>query len=198
MDADNEKKFGDEDFIYIKGMEAEKPVHENNIQDGFVIIDGENIPFKRKFLLDKKISVIMPETFTLMTKEIADIKYPSIHRPDLIYTNEEASVDFSLSHEEDEAPNEDIPEIRDVIQEVVMRLYPASSVIDSETITIEASGLNISYYDFIAPALDMDAYTMTFVFSLDGRAVAGGFSCPDDETDTWKPIFLQMLESLEI
>jgi len=82
------------------------------------------------------------------------------------------------------------------VQPIAMRMYPASSVIESET--LDAGGKNISYYDYIAPALDMDLYTLVFLFSLEGRVVLGGLNCPGDEIDDWKPIFLQMLGSIEI
>lgn len=198
MDNNSQKNYGDEDFIYIMGNdpETEQPKYENNITDGYIIMGEEKIIFGRRFLLDKKFSVIMPEKFKLMSKQIADIKYPSINRPDFIYTNEKTTVNFSFSHKPDEAPNEAIPEIKDIVEPLVMRMYPASEVIESET--LDVNGRNISYYDFIAPALDMDIYMLTFLFSLEERAVLGGFNCPASEMDDWKPIFLQILGSLEI
>ena len=198
MDNDNnsQKNFGDENFIYAMGEQDEQPKPEINIADGYVIVGEEKIIFSRKFLLDKKFSIIMPETFKLMSKAVADIKYPSINRPDFIYTNEKSTVNFSFSHKPDEAPNEAIPEIKDVVEPLAMRMFPASSVIDSDA--FEANGRNIAYYDFIAPALDDDIYTLTFMFSLEGRVVLGGCNCPAGDMDDWKPIFLQMLGSLEV
>ena len=178
-------------------MEAEPPPkHENNISDGFIIIDGEEIPFKRRYLLDKKISAVMPETFTIMSKEDAEFKYPSVNRPAFIYTNEQTTVNFSLTHKNDAVSNEAIPGTKDAVQQIVMRMYPSASVFESET--IEVSGKNISYYDFVTPAIDLDLYTLTFMFSLEGRVVLGGCNCPAGEMDDWKPIFLQMLGSLEV
>jgi len=195
--SNDPNKFGDEDFIYMKSMEAEPPPkHENNISDGFIIIDDKKITVKRRFLLDKKMSVIMPEAFTLMSKEVAKIKYPSENRPAVIYTNEDTTINFTFTHRDDKASNEEIPGVKDAIQPLVMRMFPSSSVIESET--IEASGKNISYYDYITPALDMEIYNLTFMFSLEERLVLGGFNCPSDAMDDWKPVFLQMLESAEI
>jgi len=190
-------KFGDEYFIYIKSKEAEPPPkHENNIYDGFIIINVDKIPVKRRYLLDRKISVIMPEGFALMSEKDAAIKYPSDHRPDFIYTNEKTTVNFSISHKNDEMPDENIPATQEMIQTAVMRVYPTSSVIESETVKV--SGKNLSYYDFITPALDTDLYNLSFMFSLEGRSVMGACSCPKFVMDDWKPVFLQMLGSIEI
>jgi len=197
-DTDGRKNFGDENFIYLMGenTDAEQPKYETKITDGYVIMGEEKVLFGRKFLLDKKFSVIMPETFKLMTPAVAEIKYPSVNRPDFIYTNADTTVNFTFMHREDKASNEEIPEVKDALQPLVMKMYPASSVIESET--LEAGGINISYYDFIAPALDMNIYTLTFMFSLEERVVLGGFNCPEADMDDWKPIFMQMLESIEV
>jgi len=200
MDIDNDgnqNQFGDEDFIYMKSMEIEPPPkHENNIADGFIIIDDEKMPVKRRELLDKKMSVIMPEAFALMPQETAKLKYPSENRPAVIYTNEDTTVNLTFTHRDEEASNEDIPGVKDAIEPLVMRMFPASSVIDSDT--IDASGKNISFYDYPTPALDIDIYNLTFMFSLEGRLVLGGFNCPVGSMDDWKPVFLQMLGSVEM
>jgi len=36
------------------------------------------------------------------------------------------------------------------------------------------------------------------LFSLEGRLVLGGLNCPVGSMDDWKPVFLQMLESVEL
>ena len=192
----NEKKsYGDEHFIYLMDIE-DNPPHENNISDGYIIIGEEKIPFERKSILNDRISILMPEAFDIMPKEMAEIKYPSMNRADEIYTNEETTINLSVSHKNDAAANEDISEVKDALQEVVMRLYPASSVIDSET--IDASGVNIAYFDFSSTAIDMDIYNVIFFLSLDDRLVLGSFNCPWENMDEWKPVVLQMLGSVEV
>lgn len=193
---DSEKNLGDEEFISIMGAsENEETAHENNISDGYIIIHEERIPFGRKAVFDGKMSVIIPETFELMPEETAAVKYPSAERPDFIYTNEETTVNFSLAHKDGKAANEDIPGVKDMIQEFVAKMHPASAVIDSEV--IEVSGKNIAYFDFVAPAIDTEVYNMMFVFSLEGRLAIGSFNCPIDDMEDWKPVFVQMMQSIE-
>ena len=192
---DNNRSFGDEQFINLIGMES-KPVHVNNILDGYAIIDDEKISFKRKPMLKKQITVVLPEKFTIMAKGLAEKKYPSVNRPDEIYTNAETTINFSLTHSNDPATNEGIPETKDALQQVITRMHPASKIIDSDL--IDASGLSIAYFDFITPALDMDIYNVIFVFSLDKRLVVGSFNCPPESMDEWKPLLVQMLQSIEV
>jgi hypothetical protein len=193
--VDDHKVFGDEHFI--RQMDAEdNPPHENNISDGYILVDEEKMPFVRCPVLNGRLSVIMPEAFEIMTKELAEIKYPSINRPDEIYTNSETTINFSVSLHDDEAANEDIPDVKDTLQKVIMRMHPASRVIHSKT--IEVSGINIAYFDFKTAAIDMDIYNMMFFLSINGRIVVGSFNCPWVNMDTWKPVITQMLGSMEV
>ena len=192
---DSKGNFGDEQFIYHIGMES-KPVHTNNILDEYVIIDDEKIPFRRRTVLNKRVSVILPEKFFIMAKELAEKKYPSVNRPGEIYTNSETTINFSLTYTKDAATNEGIPEIKDILQQAIMRMHPASVIIDSEV--IDVSGLNIAYFDFVTPAIDIDIYNVTFVFSFDKRLVVGSFNCPQENMDEWKPLLVQMLQSTEV
>jgi hypothetical protein len=198
---DKNKKFGDEEFIYqlsmnANGAQSDKPEDGKNIMDGYVIFNEEEILFKQKNILNKILSIMMPEIFAAMPKAIAEIKYPSINRPDLIYTNSETTINFSISHREDEASNDDIPEVKDMLEQMVMRMYPASSVIESKSLNVGEK--NIGYFDFITPAIDMNIYNMTFILSLEERLALGSFNCPEEDMDDWKPVFIQMLQSIRI
>ncbi|MCL2152155.1 MAG: hypothetical protein FWH57_04220 [Oscillospiraceae bacterium] len=187
--------FGDEQFIYCIGMQS-KPVHVNSFSDGYIIIDDEKLEIKRRRVLNKQISVIMPEKFVVLEKELAELKYPTSDRPNEIYTNYDTTINFSLSHRNETASNEDIPEIKDMLQDIILRMYPTSKTKDSAV--IDVSGLTIAYFDFSTAAIDMDVYNATFVFSLGGRLVLGAFNCPQENADDWKLVFIQMLQSIEL
>ena len=191
----DDKIYGDEQFIYHMGLESNPP-HINNILDGYIIIDDDKIPFERRGIFNGRLSVIMPESFIIMPKELAELKYPYTQRPEEIYTNSETTVNFTISYKNDKASNDDIPRAKDIIQQAVMRVHAASKVIDSETISV--SDLNIAYFDFVTPAIDMDIYNVLFFFSLDSRIMLGSFNCPQVNMDVWKPVLVQMLESLRI
>jgi hypothetical protein len=147
--------FGDEAFIYQMSIE-DNPPHENNILDGYIFFNEEKIPFAKRLILNGRMSIIMPEVFIIMPKELAEIKYPSLNRPDEIYTNNETTINLSVSLKNDKASNEDIPVVKDKLEQAVMRIHAASRVIDSETMKV--SGINIAYFDFVTPAIDMDIY----------------------------------------
>ena len=191
---DDNLVFGDEQFIRQMGKEYNPP-HENNILDGFIIVDEEKIVFERRNVLEGRLSVLMPEAFVIMPLELAEKKYPAIQRPDEIYTNNETTVNFCVSLKNDKATNEDIPRAKEIIKQAVMRMNAGSQVINSET--IDVSGINISYFDFCSAALDADIYNMMFFLSIDNRIVVGSFNCPWVNMDVWKPVIEQMFETME-
>jgi len=193
--ADDGAIFGDEQFIHHMASEYDRP-HENNVLDGYIIVDEERIEFQRRTVLDGRLSVLMPESFVIMPLELAEKKYPAVQRPDEIYTNNETTVNFCVSLKNDQATNEDIPRAKDIIQKAVMRMHSGSKVISSEA--IEVSGVNIAYFDFCSAAIDTDIYNMMFFLSVDNRIVVGSFNCPWQNMDVWKPVIEQMFGTVEM
>ncbi len=87
------KRYGDEDFIYLM----------NNLSDDDDEIETDlvRIPLGRKEIVCKEIQVsnfnftmLLPRDFKEMSKEIAMLKYPSESRPQVIFTNKEASINI--------------------------------------------------------------------------------------------------------
>jgi hypothetical protein len=75
-------------------------------------------------------------------------------------------------------------------------MYPTSKTKDSDAINV--TGLTIAYFDFTTPAIDMDVYNATFIFSLNARLMLGSFNCPLVNADDWRLIFVQMMKSVEL
>ena len=91
--------------------------------------------------------------------------------------------------------NDQTDEVKNAIQEVVMRLHPASKVIDSTV--IDALGHNIAYFDFVSAAIDTNVYNLMFFFSLRGTLLMGSFNCLQQDMEDWKEVFIQMLQSIK-
>ncbi len=90
------KEYGDEGFINLLREEREETV--KNIKDGTVLVAGENIDFQEREVLQGKMWMWMPDGFGPLSKELARLKYPNENRPDVIYTNQETTVNITFSH----------------------------------------------------------------------------------------------------
>jgi len=195
------KTYGDEDFIFLANElenqrnKQEEPEYENHINDGYIIIAHTKFPFKEEVISDDEFSMILPEMFSVMSHEMAQIKYPSQSRPDFILTNPETTINLTFFHKDDEVTNADIEEVKNAIQEIMMRLHPTSKVIDSTVIEVQER--NIAYFDFVSSAIDTNVYNLMFFFSLSGTLLMGSFNCLHQDMDDWKEIFIQMLQSVK-
>lgn len=192
------KQYGDEDFIYLIKEEEEIKVeqeHINQITDGYIIIDDEKIFMENTPVSEDEFSMTLPVVFEPMDQSLAKIKYPSENRPDFILSNPETTITANFSHKRDLLDDDEVEEFKNIIQESIMKMYPSSKVIESNT--IEVDGHKIAYFDFITPAIDSEIYNLMFFFSLKGRLLMGAFNCLKLDMFDWKDIFLQMLHSIQ-
>ena len=186
-----QRTFGDEEYIYRLRLQQEMPVHENNVLDGCIMIDDEKILFRHNDMFDGRATIIMPAKFDIVPEDVVDMKYPPDDRPDVIYTFPGTEINFTLTYKDDlPSEDEDIPVVKKLIQRMVMRDFPESKIIES--IVIDASEKTVAYFDFVA-----DLYNLIFFFSLDEQLILGSFDCPVCDIADWKPVFLQILKSIE-
>lgn len=191
------KQYGDEDFIYLIKEEAggeEGAAHENHIEDGYILLHDEKILFKEMPVSEDEFSMILPEMFEPMEKGLAELKYPSVNRPDFILTNPATTINLTFSHKADKMVEGQAGEAKDAIQKVIMKLHPESKVMESKVVQVD--GRDIAYFDFVTPAIDTDIYNLMFFFSLKGTMLMGAFNCLKEDMGDWKGIAIQMLGSI--
>lgn len=191
------KKYGDEDFIFLIGEVEQEDTgepHENKITDGYIILEDEKHLFSEKVILDQGFSMIMPEEFIEMPKEIARIKYPSAQRPDIIWSNEETTINITFTLKEEQLAEEESEELRDLMKVILLRTNPGLKEIVSEKIEVEEK--TIAYLEFVSPAIDADVYNLMIFLSLKERLLMGSFNCLLPDKSDWRELFFQMLHSI--
>lgn len=193
------KRYGDEDFIFLiqeEELANQEENHNNQIQDGFIILKEESISFQERPVSKYGFFMTLPVMFTPMQKEFVEIKYPNNNRPDYILSNPSTTINLTFAYKTYQMEPEKTEVNRDVIQELVMRGQRGGEVIESNTVT--AGDIKISYFDFVTSAIDSDIYNLIFFFSLRGRMMMGAFNCLQPDQSDWKEVAIQMLESVRI
>ena len=188
--TEEQKTYGDEDFIYLMAGQQKRPIYENNIHDGFIVIDGDNIPFRKRGLLGGGITMMMPEKYEIMSDERVEKKYGTENPPDIVYTFNDDDVHMALSHK-DKIPSEDedVIVLKDLLEQIIIDEMPQPE--DEENSSLEALGKPVAYLD-----LTVVNNTLLFFFSYKAKLVIGSIECIKSNMDEWKPVFLQMLETL--
>ena len=94
---------------------------ETNIIDKYdineeIIQDNENVK-ELKYMDFGDFSIKIPTEFTKMSEDMIITKYPSINRPETVYTKEKGSVNIAFNREYIEVKDEDIKPAVESIEE---------------------------------------------------------------------------------
>lgn len=168
---------------------AEKP---------FITVGEETIPVEEKRLLDDRVRIRLPRTFTLMSPQVAAIKYPSERRPQVIYTNQTASINVAFTYTDSKLVDsaDQLQAFMDVMKQVLRKTQPLARW--QEEGIREIAGKNVGFFEFITPAFDVDIYNLISFVSLQGRALLCTFNCTEQELADWKLAAWGMMDSLVI
>jgi hypothetical protein len=191
-------RYGDEELVSAMAqMEQEDQIDQipNDINNGYIVIEETRISFDEREIIDGKLYMTIPSDFELMPLELAKFKYPNENRPDIIFTNEEGSININFALTGDDLKNEEVEDAKNYLQEVMSKMNPSSKIISNSVIEEET---RIGYFDFISPAIDGEIYNLMFLFSLDGEFVLGTFNCMDFDMAGWLEIAGQMIRSIRV
>lgn len=185
------EEYGDEDFICLL-REAQEQARNKDIQKGSVWMGGEELLFAEREILKKKLWIWLPEDFSILGKELAELKYPNEKHPDIIYTNPEATVNVAFSRQTLAAGLE--KEVCCRLHQQLQYLYPDSIFLDRKT--VRAGEMERECLIFVAPAEDAMIYNQMFFMALEEKLLIGNCSCLAQEQDDWEELFVQMIASI--
>lgn len=184
------ERYGDERFM--NALKNRQVLSRNkDIQQGPVFVHDEPLQFAEHEIIKKKFWIWLPENFTLMSRQLAKLKYLNENRPEIIYMNEMGDVNLAFSHKKDKLQDGQEVQMRDLMEQIIFRLYPSSQAIEKQM--SQVGDKQVAWFDFITPALDADVYNLMFFSSIEKRLFVGSCNCIKQDQDVWKPLFLQML-----
>jgi hypothetical protein len=169
---------------------------EKQIRGGVVAIDGENIEFEERSLLEDKIKICIPKSFEIMSHQDAMTKYPSERRPELIFTNRDTSVNISFNHMENRITEESLEDFKNSMIEILKNMQPSIKWLESGLEKI--NGKNIAFYEMMAPAFDGETYNLIYFGELEGRVLLCSFNCLEDQVESWRAVSFAMMKTLKI
>lgn len=189
VNMENNSMYFDEKILkYIKENEESSGQEET--------IDNEKISFTTRYILDKKLSILMPESFLIMDGSIAKIKYPYEDRPQEIYTNEETDINFTFSLEDYTMSSDEIEDVRDTSIELIKKENMGSKFLTKGQIFAQLG--EIAYFEVIFKVSDMDIYCNMFFAEVENNVLFGNFNCPKYEMENWSRIVKGLIETITI
>ena len=180
--------YGDEDIIRarVAAYNAKK-----NVITEKVVIDGTTYQFERR-VFPPDFSMVLPKSFEIMSAENVIKKYHREDRPDIILSNTETTVNIVFTRMA--IQSEKLEERLTKYIAWIKKLYP-SNVFYTERIFENYP--RIACYDYRGFALDTDIYNLSFFTDLPDGELFGGFNCPIDVHENWKPLVWQMIKTLK-
>lgn len=185
------KDYGDEQFINLLRKRQENS-RNTDIRKGSVWRCGEELLFAEREIMKKRLWIWLPKNFSILSKELALIKYPDNNCPDIIYTDPATTVIVSFTQLELKAGEEQ--KACASIEWQIRETYGDTSVRGTET--LHAGEMEIPCLISVTPALDAMVYNRMFFLPLDGKVCLGVCNCL--EQDDWKELFVQMVTFVRV
>lgn len=170
-------------------------LQEIDIYQNIITIDDEEVQVIEQPLLDGKMIIRMPKLFSIMSAELASLKYPSERRPNLIYTDTSSSINLAFNLTPHRLNEDGVAAFQENMMDILEQAQPSADWLDTDVQKID--GKTVGFLEVITPAIDGEIFNLMFFASVEGRALIGTFNCMEDDLDTWRPIARAMMESLQ-
>jgi hypothetical protein len=145
-------------------------------------------------LYNNKLRLSVPDYFTEMSSEMKHAKYPRGNSPDVVYTDEDGTVNVAFNY-----TTTAISDDNDIaaMQNRLLQQLQAANPIDLTARTEIINGSEFAVFEFMSQAIDTRVYNLMFLTELDGRMLLGTFNCTEALKGEWQSRAKEILSSLE-
>lgn len=177
-----------------KKQEQEMIISDNDIENGFVVINQKVYEVEEMKLVERKFAMFMPSEFGQLDESLVESKYPNILRPKYIYSDKTTRVNITFMIDDKTIDSEDVEELKENLICLLIDLHPEYEIIEEEI--IQANESIIATFGFTKATLDGELYQMFFITSLKEKLLIGGFNCNAQVKDEWYPVIHQMIHTI--
>lgn len=141
-----------------------------DMEKGFFIKE-ELIKFQQTELFDGQVTVMLPEHYVDMPMQMQEIKYPSVHRPQIIKTNEAGDINFAFSLLDSPLEKEAVRETTRQMKKLIRKVQP-SNVFHDEGM-VEKENTTIGWFDYKSHTIDVPLFNLMYCASVNGKRCRG-------------------------
>jgi hypothetical protein len=183
-----------DDESVIKQRMAAQEKKRISIKNDMVEIDGHPYKFtRREFAYG--FSMLVPESFEEMPREVAKQIFPYEDRPEIILSD--SSFRVCLAFNKTGRATGSMEKRLSSFREYIKRICPTCVFFLSGIYNLP-NGLKIAHYDYRYPAVDNDLYDLTFFMDFPELELLGWFICPVELKDKWEPLMREMIQTLQV
>lgn len=181
------------DLKVVKRIREEKQAAFNSIETG-VYVKNCLIEYEPVALFDHKMSIFLPKGLLPMPEEYAKLKYPSERRPQIIYTNQDGSVNFAFSHFNMPIERDETIQAIEQFKNIIKKVNPANILYEMKEENL--GDTKLSWFDFKGYAIDGQSYNLMYVTPLEKTVMHGMFNCKFADAAEWKKAVLPAILSI--
>ena len=152
--------------------------------------DGERIETEYTRIDNDKFFFKVPVNFVRWDDETIMKKY-SGNVPDIVFSNEETTVNLILSFTEDIIANDQIEVYKNSAE---ITFTEIGEIIESDC--YEVDGHNVGRIKVSTPAADTDIYNDMIFFSYDDELIVLSFNCISELSEKWRSVGDFLIDSL--
>lgn len=165
-----------------------------DITEGEVYLRGRWVSFNPVYLFDHTVKLFLPENFADLPETVAKVRYFCQYRPQVIMSSSDYSDNFGFHLLERKVIN--IDDAVKQMQDATLRHAPETVLYDSGIILAEESeGRWFEYKNF---TVNDETYNMQFLVYKEQTLLVGTFNCRMCFYDEWKPLVLQVFNTITI
>lgn len=169
-----------------------------NLLTDEVSIDGKSVRFASFPLFNGAVRALVPDDFTEMPRQYAEVRYMIQFRPPVILTNPDFDVNFGYHFLKREEAGETTG-----LDGLIRRMQDAVALHAPETVfygdgNLISGGLEGRWFEYKNFTIGEETYHLQFLVGSGVHLLAGTFNCRMCVYDEWRGPVLKSLECLEI
>lgn len=156
----------------------------------------EGITLKPMKVIDGRLSLLIPDGFTVMTDDLLRVKYPTDNRPTLVYTNENGSVNVAINHTQNRMAMSQLDEARQAMEAAFQKVHPTAKWYEKGPKTI--NGRDWQTLNLETTAIDTQIRNMMVFTSSDNRMLMTSVNITKELEGQWLKAGEAIVESLVV
>lgn len=164
-------------------------------QDEIVMVEngkGDKVETKYVSLDDYKYKVLVPTNFKQLTAEEIAEDYGTTEAPELVYSNEDNTVNVAFSKPNNNLKNDEIKEYLDAMKTI---LGTSTDVISADL--VEKDGHNIGVLTLVSKLDNEKIYNRMAFFSYEDKLAIITFNCRDKVRSEWEKVGTSIIDSIK-
>lgn len=177
---------------------------KRQIRCGILTDHDHGMELLERSLYQDQFKIYIPKRFAIMDEKIVTLKYPTQSRPQLIYTNAEATVDIGFNLIPEQLEDEDVPEFRDIVINHLKELQPHAPKPEKGELFVSGKSPTqrpgnrhkVAYYTYTNHIIGGQMYNHVFISTVGGNILVCNMNCLKKDQKKWQLIFMGIMHTV--